>query len=830
MTDLTPMMKQYNDVKASVPDALLFFRLGDFYEMFGDDALVASKELEITLTGRGQGDNRAPMCGVPFHSVDPYISKLISKGYKVAICEQVEDPALAKGIVKREVIRIVTPGTVTGEMLPSEKDSNYLAAISVEKNSAAIAYMDVSTGEFKTIDLEGPDAVKKLREEIDRISPSECLLASDLLSIEKDIVEFLASKNILVTPYDMKDIFDRQLAQGKLQKHFRLSSLEGFGYNGVELSLCAASAVLDYAGQTQKTQLPHVTTLKKQPAEDYMYIDPSTRRNLELVRTIKDGSFEGSLLWVLDRTKTPMGARLLRSWLLLPLTKTETINTRLDAVEELSKSTMVRQQTGEALDGVRDIERLTGRIASASANAKDLIALKESLQRLPELEKLTAACRSELIRELKTGKELEGIALLIERAITDDPPFTIKDGGIIKKGFNEELDGIKEAAAGGKQWISDLEAAERERTGIKSLKVGFTKVFGYYIEVSSSNQKFVPMDYIRKQTLVNCERYITPELKEKESMILNSQDRQTEMEYAVFCSVRDEIAKYIKELQAVSYAVAQVDAVLSLANVAVAEDYVRPRLFSKPSSHPFSLLREKGSTSSSDSTLIIKEGRHPVAEKTIGRHNFVPNDTLMDENGRFVFLTGPNMAGKSTYMRQVAQIVLLAQMGSFVPAKEASVPVVDRIFTRVGAFDDLYSGQSTFMVEMLETANILNNATANSLIILDEIGRGTATFDGMSIAGAVAEYIHSKIKAKTLFATHYHELTQTAEKTPGMKNLNVAVKEEGERVIFLHKIVDGPADKSYGIHVGKLAGLPAEVIRRAGEIYSKLEKAEDKIV
>ncbi|MFA5104927.1 MAG: DNA mismatch repair protein MutS [Candidatus Margulisiibacteriota bacterium] len=822
MSDLTPMMKQYRELKDQVPDALLFFRLGDFYEMFGDDALVASKELEITLTGRGQGEKRAPMCGVPYHSVQPYISKLISRGFKVAICEQTEDPALAKGLVNRGVIKIITPGTILEEAMLNEKANNYLMAVSFSGDRAALAFIDISTGEFKALDIEGDDKARLLSDEIERVSPAEILISPEIISKNEKLRSFLEAKGVPYTAYNLKDIFDVQLAKEKLLRHFSLSSLEAFGFDGNELSLCAASAVIDYLKETQKVRLFHINGIKKYRIDNYMYIDPATRRNLELVQTIRDRTFQGSLLWILDRAKTPMGARLLRSWVLFPLREKNAINERLDAVEELFKNQLLRSDIADTLEDIRDIERLTGKISSSSANARDLVSLKESLTKLPVIKSMLSKCTSLTMKKLGGFKDMAEVFLLIDSAIADDPPFVLKDGGLIKQGYSAELDELKDASLKGKEWISNLEEEERRRTGIKSLKVGFTKVFGYYIEVSSSNQKFVPPDYIRKQTLVNCERYITPDLKDKESMILNAQDRSVEMEYTTFCGVRDRVAEFSKDLQHVAACIAEIDVLISLANVAVSENYTRP-ILTGPHPQPLS-QRERG-----DDALIIKDGRHPVAEKTLGQHLFVPNDTLMDKNGRFLLITGPNMAGKSTYMRQVALITLLAQIGSFVPASSAKVPVLDRIFTRVGAFDDLYAGQSTFMVEMLETANILNNATKDSLIVIDEIGRGTATFDGMSIAKAVAEHIHSKIGSKTLFATHYHELTNLPEKFKGIKNVNVSVKEEGDRIIFLHKIVDGPADKSYGIHVAKLAGLPGSVVTRAKEVYDTLEMVENKL-
>lgn len=820
MTDLTPMMKQYRELKEQVPDALLFFRLGDFYEMFGDDALVASKELEITLTGRGQGEKRSPMCGVPHHSVQPHISKLISRGFKVAICEQTEDPALAKGIVKRDVVKIITPGTILEESMLSEKSNNFLMALAFAGDKASLAFMDASTGEFRALDIDGGDRERLLMDEIERVAPAEVLVSGDAIENNGRLKAFLEAKGVPFTPYNMKDIFDVQLAREKLLRHFSLSSLEAFGFNGTELSLCAASAVIDYLKDTQKVPLHHINSIRKYRTDNFMYIDPATRHNLELVQTIRDRSFQGSLLWILDRTLTPMGARLLRSWILFPLREKKHIEERLDAVEELFGSQLLRRDMEDALKDIRDIERLTGKISSSSANARDLSALKESLAKLPGLKAMLSKCASARIKGLGDLKDMSEVFSLIDSAIADDPPFTLKDGGLIKKGYSAELDELKDASLKGKEWISGLEEEERRRTGIKSLKVGYTKVFGYYIEVSSSNLKFVPQDYIRKQTLVNCERFITPDLKDKESMILNAQDRSVEMEYSIFCQVRDKAAEFSSDLQKVASCIAEADALLSLASVAASENYVKPTLTPGPSP-----LTGRGE----QNALIIKDGRHPVAEKTLGQHLFVPNDTLMDESSRFLLITGPNMAGKSTYMRQVALIVLLAQIGSFVPASSAQVPVVDRIFTRVGAFDDLYAGQSTFMVEMLETANILNNATKDSLIVIDEIGRGTATFDGMSIAKAVAEHMHVKIGARTLFATHYHELTSLPDKFKGIKNVNVSVKDKGEDIIFLHKIVDGPADKSYGIHVAKLAGLPQSVVSRAKEVYDTLEMVENKI-
>jgi len=809
--DLTPMMKQYRKLKQQTPDALLFFRLGDFYEMFEEDALIASKELQITLTGRGQGEKRAPMCGVPYHSVNSYLSKLLSKGYKVAICEQVEDPSLAKGIVERDIVKIITPGTILEDFMLNHKASNYLMAVSFANEKISLAYADVSTGEFKTLDIEDDDKEKILFDEIERISPSEILIAFEVIEKKPNLINFLQSKNIVFTPYHLRDIFDVDVAREKLLRHFKVGSLEGFGFSGNELSLCVASAIIDYLKSTQKNNLSHINLIKKHQINSYMHIDASTKRNLELLQTIKDRNYQGSLLWILDNTLTPMGGRLLRNWLVFPLKDVNEINLRLDAVDELVKKSQLRHDLENALSKVYDIERIVGKLSSSSGNARDLISLKDSISELPVIKEILLKCESKLFRSLADFSDFKDIFLLIDSAIVNDPPSTLKEGGIIKKGYNEELDSIKEDSLNAKKWISNLEEEEKTRTGIKSLKVGFTKVFGYYIEVTTPNLKYVPPEYIRKQTLVNCERFITPELKEKESLILNADSRAMELEYSLFCEIRDKVASHSKELQHASHCIAVIDALLSLANVAVKENYTKPEVVQ------------------SDSDLIIKDGRHPVAEKTLGKHFFVPNDTFMNESSRFLLITGPNMAGKSTYMRQVALIVLLSQIGSFVPAAYAKIPVCDRIFTRVGSFDDLYMGQSTFMVEMLETANIINNATKDSLIIIDEIGRGTATFDGMSIAKAIAEYICENIGAKTLFATHYHELTSLSQKFASIKNLNVAVKEEGDNVIFLHKILDGPADKSYGIHVAKIAGLPEKIIQRAKEIYNSLEMVENNL-
>ncbi len=817
MANQTPMMKQYLSIKERHKNAILFFRLGDFYEMFYDDAEVASRELDLVLTGRGQNEKRMPMCGVPFHAADNYIAKLIAKGYRVAVCEQTSDlPAgrqgpKEKGLVDREVIKIVTPGTVIESNLLSDKSNNYLLAITKEKDKYGLAYVDASTGEFRVTVL---DSRSKLLDEINRINPVE-LLISDLMD---DVVQTFRSASGaagLKTCTTFKDIYDAEAAEEKLKGFFKINTLESFGLSSFKTAWGAAAAILDYLKEARKSSLDQIKSIKPYQVSDFMFIDAATRRNLELVQTIRDKSFKGSLLWVLDKTQTSMGSRMLKRWLVQPLLDKKRIEGRLEAVEELFKNTILRSELSKEINQMFDIERVVGRIASESANAKDLIALKESLRRVPKIRDLLKdSPHFNVGLQAKNpimnyGEYEEQILSLISKAIIDDPPFALKDGGLIKQGYSPEVDEVKNAAREGKEWISQLENEERRRTGIKSLKVGFTKVFGYYIEVTRANSSQVPENYIRKQTLVNAERFITPELKEKESLILNADERMKEMEHKAFCEVRAKIAQSTAELQKLAEVLAQLDVFLSLAQVAVENDYCLPRI-------------------SGSSVIRISGSRHPVVEKTIGAYQFVPNKVEMDDKAsRFLLITGPNMGGKSTYMRQVALTCLMAQIGSFVPAKQAEIGLIDRIFTRIGAMDDIFSGQSTFMMEMTETSNILNNATAKSLIILDEIGRGTATFDGMSIAAAVSEYIHNKIKAKTLFATHYHEITQLADKNPGMKNLHVLIKEEGDHVTFLHRIVDGTADKSYGIQVAKLAGLPKEVVERAKAVYNKLEMVEN---
>src|SRR3989339_117086 len=813
MDQQTPMVKQYLEIKSKNKDSILFFRLGDFYEMFYEDADLASRELELTLTGRGQGENKMPMCGVPYHAAENYIARLVTKGYKVAICEQVEDPALAKGLVKREIIKVYTPGTVIESSMLLQKANNYLLAVSYEKGKFGISYVDVSTGEFKVTEIEEN---KILFDEINRINPSE-ILFSDMWQEE-------VPENLALRISKFKDNYDAQTASDRLKKHFNVVSLASFGIDNYSVGLSAAAYVVDYLEETQKTALLHINKIVPYRIGEYMFIDSSARRNLELVQTMKDKSFRGSLLWVLDHCCTNMGSRLLRNWLLMPLMNVDEINKRLDAVSDLKENTILRAELSEKLKKVFDIERLTTKIASSSANAKDLVALRDSLNEIPFIKNLileaipTFSCSKDSLFVLSRAScisDLPEVKELVNLAIVNNPPFQIKDGGLIRDGYNLELDELRTVTRGGKSFIAELENSERIKTGIKSLKVGFNRVFGYYIEVTTSNLSQVPQNYIRKQTLTNCERYITPELKEKEALVLNADEKIKELEYNLFCEIREEVSKYTLRLQEIAHILAALDVFIAFADIASYGKYCRPKFSSDADNlHPY---------------IHLIDSRHPVVEKSIGEHNFISNNIEINEESRFLLITGPNMAGKSTIMKQAALILIMAQMGSFVPAKEANLSVTDRIFTRIGAMDDIFSGQSTFMLEMTETANILNNATNRSFIILDEIGRGTSTFDGMSIAAAVAEYIHKNIKARTMFATHYHEITQLADKHRGMKNFNVAVKEENDHITFLHKIIDGPADKSYGIQVARLAGLPVEVVLRSKEIYSTLEMVENNL-
>lgn len=805
---LTPMMQQYISIKEQNKDALVFFRLGDFYEMFFDDAIIASRELEITLTGRDCGlKERAPMCGVPYHSVEGYIDKLIEKGYKVAICEQTQDPAEAKGIVKREVVRIVTPGTLVNSSILDEKSNNYLLSLYKDKNDYGLSVVDVSTGEFFVSQICNDKNADKVLDEVSRISPREIIVNSQL-ELHQELLQKIKERfsSHISTYYDWA--YEQDTAYKNILRHFHVHSLEGFGCEEMKHGICAAGALLEYLNETQKNALSHISRIRTYHPETYMVLDSTTRRNLELTETLRDKNKKGSLLWLLDKTSTAMGGRLLHKWIQQPLINKQEIDHRLKAVEELTNNPTLLEKLKEQLRKVYDLERLMGKISYATANARDLLALKQSISVLPTIKKLLCVCDS---YELKTAymqiDTLDDIHQLIDQSIVDAPPISVREGNLIKESYNEQLDLYRQAMTEGKKWIASLERKERERTGIKNLKVGFNKVFGYYIDVTKSYYDQVPDNYLRKQTLANSERYITPELKEVESTILGAEEKSINLEYQLFVKIRDLVGNEVYRIQDTAQILAKLDCFVSLAKVAVENNYVRPQI-------------------TLDGIIEIQDGRHPVVEKTIPHNLFVPNNTYLDtKEERLLIITGPNMAGKSTYMRQVALIVLMAQIGSFVPASKAIIGIVDRIFTRVGASDDLSSGQSTFMVEMSEVANILHNATPNSLLILDEIGRGTSTFDGLSIAWAVLEYIcnSKKLGSKSLFATHYHELTELEGKLPGVKNYCISVKEEGDEIIFLRKIIRGGANKSFGIQVAKLAGLPLPVVDRAKELLYQLK-------
>lgn len=805
---VTPMMQQYLDIKEQYKDCILMFRLGDFYEMFFDDAVVASRELEIALTGRDCGlEERAPMCGVPYHSVDGYIARLIQKGYKVAICEQMEDPSLAKGLVKREVVRVVTPGTVTDMAMLDDKKNNYLVAIYAKKHMYGFAAVDVSTGWFATTRITWGNTMGKLLDEIAKYSPAEIIANHGFFDTNDAARQIMNRFGTFITQLE-DGVFEDGYCTELVRRHF---GPEALPEDEEELCVNASGALLHYLEQTQKSSLDHIQQITPYKIEGYMILDMTARRNLELTETMRDRSRKGSLLWVLDRTMTSMGARTLRSWIEQPLINPDDINERLDAVGELRDKFMVRMELRELFRRVYDMERLVSRIVLGNANCRDLIALKNSIGQVPYIRKMLGNSSSALIsKNSALMDELSDVYDLIERAITDDPPVSVKEGGIIKPGFDEEVDRLRDAAANGKEWILSLETREREKTGIKNLRIGYTKVYGYYIEVTKSYLHLVPKEYTRKQTLANCERYVTEELREMEETVLGAESRVVELEYRLFVEIRRKVASQASRIKQTARCIAELDAICSLAEVADRENYCRPVL-------------------TDDGVIRIENGRHPVVEKTLETGSFVPNDTMLDmDENRLAVITGPNMAGKSTYMRQVALIVLMAQIGSFVPADSAVIGIVDRIFTRVGASDDLAAGQSTFMVEMSEVASILENATPRSLLVLDEIGRGTSTFDGLSIAWSVIEYIsdREKVGSRTLFATHYHELTELEGKLPGVKNYCIAVREEGDDIIFLRKIIRGGADGSYGIQVAKLAGLPQLVTERARELLKELEAAD----
>lgn len=804
MAELTPMMKQYMETKSQYQDCILFYRLGDFYEMFFEDALTASRELEITLTGKNCGqEEKAPMCGVPYHAVEGYLNRLVAKGYKVAICEQVEDPKTTKGIVKREVVRIVTPGTNLDTQALDETKNNYIMCIVYIADRYGVSVADISTGDYFVTEI--PDSAKLL-DEIYRFSPSEiiCNEAFYMSGVDMDGMK----DRLGITIYSLESwYFDDEVCRKKLLEHFEVSSFAGLGLADYDCGIISAGALLQYLLETQKNSLSNLTHITPYAAGKFMMIDSSTRRNLELCETLREKQKRGSLLWVLDKTKTAMGARTLRKYVEQPLIDKTEIIRRLDAVQELKEQAISREEIREYLSPVYDLERLITKIAYGSANPRDLTAFRSSLEMLPALLYILQEMKAEFLKDLAVDLDpLEDLCILVKKAIREDPPIAMKEGNIINDGYNEEVDKLRRAKSDGKDWLAKLENDEREKTGIKNLKIKYNKVFGYYLEVTNSYKEMVPEYYTRKQTLANAERYITPELKELEDMILGAEDKLYALEYELYSEVRDLIASQIERIQKTAKAVAALDAFASLALVAERNNYVRPK------------INEKG-------VIDIKEGRHPVVERMIPNEMFISNDTYLDDKKhRISIITGPNMAGKSTYMRQTALIALMAQIGSFVPAKSANIGLSDRIFTRVGASDDLASGQSTFMVEMTEVANILRNATSKSLLILDEIGRGTSTFDGLSIAWAVIEYISDSrlLGAKTLFATHYHELTELEGKIDNVNNYCIAVKEKGDDIVFLRKIVKGGADKSYGIQVAKLAGVPELVIGRAKEIVEEL--------
>lgn len=804
MAELTPMMQQYLETKKEYEDCILFYRLGDFYEMFFEDALTASKELEITLTGKSCGqEEKAPMCGVPYHAVEGYLNKLVSKGYKVAICEQVEDPKLAKGIVKRKVVRIVTPGTNLNVQSMDAGRNNYIMSIAYFQGKSGVSVADVTTGDYYLTETEDN---KKLLDEINKYQPSEIVCNDALLVSGIDLADL--KERLGITVYSLEPHFyDEDRCRKCLLKHFHVTTLQGMGIEDFPAGLIAAGALLQYLYDTQKTTLAHFTHLYPYLTSKYMLLDSSTRRNLELTETLREKQKRGSLLWVLDKTKTAMGARMLRQYLEQPLIDKTQIEQRLDCVEQLCKKAMLRDELREYLNPIYDMERLLGKVSYKTANPRDLIAFRNSLQMLPHIKTLLKDLNGELLSSLEEQiDELSDICSLIDSAIMEEPSISLREGGIIKEGFDDTIDRLRHAKTEGRSWLAQLEEEDRARTGIKNLKIKYNKVFGYYFEVTNSYQSLVPEDYVRKQTLANAERYSNPRLKELEDMILNAEDKLFTLEYDMFCKVRDAVASEIERIQRTSKAIAGLDVFASLSLVAERNHYVRPS------------VNEKG-------VIDIKGGRHPVVEQMIDGDLFIANDTYLDNHKYCVsVITGPNMAGKSTYMRQAALIVLLAQIGCFVPADSANIGIVDRIFTRVGASDDLASGQSTFMVEMNEVANILRNATSNSLLILDEIGRGTSTFDGLSIAWAVIEHISNKklLGAKTLFATHYHELTELEGKMSNVNNYCIAVKEKGDDIVFLRKIIKGGADRSYGIQVAKLAGVPDMVIDRAKEIAEQL--------
>lgn len=804
--ELTPMFRQYQEMKRQYPDVILLFRCGDFYEMYGDDAVIGAAAMDITLTAREMRGTKMPMAGVPFHAIDRYLSRLLAAGHKAALAEQMEDPKLAKGLVKRDVTRIMTPGTLVEDYLLDERSNNYLLALYTE-NGFGIAVADCSTGEFQVTEVTGERAKELMIEEVSRLQPAEILLPESLLADEEFIAAIRARTNAPLSAPNM-GAYAWESAEQTLTKHFGVNSLRGFGCEAMSLAVEAGGLLLRYLQQTQKTAVTQIRGMSVYSLDDLMLIDYSTRRNLELITSLRDGNRLHSLIWLLDQTRTAMGARLLKKWLLGPLLDVDAINRRLDAVEAFREADLLREKVRDELHAIHDLERLLARAASGTGNARDLAQLRDSLSVTPRLLE-TVEDAAPILKELCAGADtLDDLRQTLAEALTESPPLTVREGGMIRGGFNPELDTLRRAASEGKDWIATLEATERERTGIKSLKVGFNNVFGYYIEISRSNLDMAPDDYIRKQTLANAERYITPALKEYEALVLGAEDKLKELEFKLFNELRSFVAQQADRIQRLAKLIAQLDVLANFAEVAARNRYRRPVV-------------------DAGEIIAIHEGRHPVVEQTLAGERFVPNDSELDtDKQQLIILTGPNMAGKSTALRQVALITLMAQIGCFVPADHATIGLVDRIFTRVGASDDLASGQSTFMVEMTETANILHNATRKSLVVLDEIGRGTSTFDGLSLAWAVAEYLHEspRLGCKTLFATHYHQLNELENTLDRARNFRIAVKESSDGIVFLRKIVPGGTDRSYGIHVAKLAGLPTEVLDRAQQVLQSLEE------
>ena len=814
--ETTPAMKQYQNIKGDYPDSILFFRIGDFYEMFFDDAITASKALNITLTSRDKNkENPVPMCGVPHHAVDIYIGRLIKKGFKVAVCEQMEDPKTVKGVVKREVIRVITPGTVLNPNLLGEKDNNFFVSLYPDQNGYGIAVIDISTGDFRVAEFTDSsgnsheDLLKRIKNEFLKLEPKEILVPKSFLNNSDSKLQTLNSELSAAVNSCEEWVYDYDYAYKTLLEQFKTVSLDGFGCEGMPLAISAAGAAIYYFKATQKSPLTHLYRISLLKSDEFMNLDFSTQRNLELIKRSYDGSKEGSLLGLMDLTVTSMGGRRLKDWLLKPLLNADKIKTRHETVGKLKDSHRTREEIRDNLSKILDMERLTARITLSAANARDLIALKNSIAPIKTIKELIEKIPGEIFKGMiSEWDDLTDIEKLIDISIKDEPPLSLKDGGLIKDGYSKELDDLRSISRDGKEWIVQMEGREREKTGIANLKVSYNKVFGYFIEITKKHLSKVPEGYIRKQTVATGERYISQELKEYEDKILGAEEKIKNIEYQIFEEIRKRVAEEGKRILKMAGIISEIDVLSTLSEVASRYDYTCPDI-------------------NEGDTIEIIDGRHPILEKIIEGERFVPNDTCLDShNNQIMIITGPNMAGKSTYMRQTALIVLLSQTGSFVPAREARIGIVDRIFTRVGAQDYLQKGQSTFMVEMNETANILNNATSRSLIILDEIGRGTSTFDGISIAWSVVEYIHNNTKAKTLFATHYHELTELSMTLDSVKNYNIAVKEWNDEIIFLRKIASGGADKSYGIQVARLAGLPKEVIERAKEVLSNLENKE----